>query len=174
MDSWMRSSATVWDFAAPVGTNLSLRCPQHTLFRNSGGVNYPYPIGDMGALTTSGFGPTWYCYFYDRKVRSAEVWCPSERVPVTVNVGTVGIADGTAASGWVVYPVPAQDVLRVAGALPGEILELLDLSGRLVRGATVNGGAVQELYVGDLAPGTYMLRTSGAERHVVRQVSVFR
>ena len=42
------------NFNVPVGVDLSIRCPQHNLFRNNAGVAYPYAIGTLGQLTNSG------------------------------------------------------------------------------------------------------------------------
>ncbi|MEZ4984168.1 MAG: hypothetical protein R2795_03885 [Saprospiraceae bacterium] len=47
------------NFEVPVGTELSLRCAENNLFRNNAGVNYPYPIGDVGAITNSFYGATY-------------------------------------------------------------------------------------------------------------------
>lgn len=162
------------NFDVPVGNDLSLRCPQHTLFRNSGGVSYPYPIGTMGELTTSGFGPSWYYYFYDWKVRTPQMECSSERVPVTVNVGTVGI-DGTQdASSLVLYPVPANEELRIDGAMAGDQVSFFDAQGRKVLESSLTITGTATIPVTSLSPGAYLVQILGTERNIVREVIIVR
>jgi hypothetical protein len=53
------------NFEIPIGQGLSLRCPQNTLFRNSGGVSFPYMLGTVGSIYDSIYGPEYYYFFYE-------------------------------------------------------------------------------------------------------------
>jgi hypothetical protein len=94
------------DFSVPVGKH-SLRCPQANLFRNSGPLNYPYPLGESGQITSSYFGEEYYYYFYNWKIQTPDYECVSPRVPVQVTVTSV--YDVTSVSPVTMYPNPASD-----------------------------------------------------------------
>ncbi|MDG1765960.1 MAG: T9SS type A sorting domain-containing protein, partial [Flavobacteriales bacterium] len=70
----------------PIGQGFSLRCPQNSLFRNDGGVSYPYPIGSVGAIYNSVYGPEYYYFFYDWQIQKEAILCPSERVSINVSL----------------------------------------------------------------------------------------
>ncbi len=162
------------NFSVPVGVDLSLRCPQQSLFRNNAGVAYPYPIGTLGELTNSGFGTTYYYYFYDWKVRTPMMECPAARDGATVNIGNVGVAEAKGTD-LQVFPSPASTTVRVTGVRPGEIVSILDGQGRLALqgGASVADGMVT-LDIERLAPGSYSVQLRGSERNVVRDLLIAR
>lgn len=56
------------------------------LWRNDGGVSYPYPIGTMGAITGSSGGAQFYYFLYDWVVRQEEKVATSSRTMVTATV----------------------------------------------------------------------------------------
>lgn len=61
------------------------------------------------------------------------------------------------------FPNPARDQVRItlpAGANGPFSLTLLDVTGRIVRQWPAAGNGMAELYVGDIAPGRYLLRGS--------------
>lgn len=62
----------------------SIGLNQAGLFRNDGGVDYPYTLADWMTITGSSAGPDYYYYFYDLEVRKQV--CVGETAPVTVNV----------------------------------------------------------------------------------------
>lgn len=162
------------NFDVPVGSDMSLRCPQNNLFRNSGGVSYPYPIGEYGELTTSGFGTSWYYYFYAWKVRTEPIWCPSERVPVTVQIGTVGI-QGLNDDGSVhVYPVPSNTEVRIDGTFAGDVISVFDAQGRLVQQQLAGVSGTTVMNVESLNSGSYLLNLRSNERNVVRDMIIVR
>jgi len=69
-----------------------------------------------------------------------------------------------------VYPNPAQDMLTVKHSsvtLLGEMAELLDLTGRVVR--TEQLPASGELSIRGLPTGLYVLRVAGPNRRVAVQ-----
>ncbi|MEZ4934141.1 MAG: hypothetical protein R2788_18705 [Saprospiraceae bacterium] len=61
------------DFEVPQGTDFSLRSYEGQLFRNDFGVQFPYPIGEVGEITTTPIGNGYYYYFYDWKVKRPDL-----------------------------------------------------------------------------------------------------
>ncbi|MEO8589251.1 MAG: FG-GAP-like repeat-containing protein [Flavobacteriales bacterium] len=160
------------NFPVPVGVDLSLRCAEHSLFRNNAGVSYPYAIGTVGELTNTGFGTGYYYYFYDWKVRTESIACPSVRVPVTVNVGNVGMSEQVA-DGLNLYPVPATNELRVDGVRTGETISIFDAQGRLVlQPVEPSSDGTLVVSVASLSAGTYQVKILGRDRSIVRDISV--
>ncbi|MBK6832305.1 MAG: T9SS type A sorting domain-containing protein [Flavobacteriales bacterium] len=156
------------NFDVPVGVDLSLRCPQQSFFRNNSGVAYPYAIGTMGELTNSGFGTSYYYYFYDWKVRAPMMECPALRDPATVNIGNVGVTEVTTADVRV-FPSPASDNVRVEGVRAGETVSILDAQGRIaLQAATPAVDGIATVNVERLAPGSYTVQVRSAERNIVR------
>lgn len=148
------------NFDVPIGSGMSLRCPQHNLFRNSSGVTYPYAIGTVGSIYDSFFGGSYYYYFYDWKIRKPEFFCPSDRVAVEVNV--VGVDELPGVSELAVYPVPARDVFFVELALrePARVaIQLVDGAGRLVLNEQLNsdGTSLRHAVEVNFARGVYTL-----------------
>lgn len=163
------------NFEVPVGEGMSLRCPQHTLFRNSSGVSYPYPIGTVGSIYDSFYGGSYYYYFYDWKIRKPEFFCPSQRVAVDVTVVSVDDIDGV--TQLLVYPNPARDFCYVSIDLENSAavnLQLTDVSGRVVRAQQLNvpsGGFRYTLELG-VAAGVYTLSLDIEGERVARKLIV--
>jgi hypothetical protein len=160
------------NFQVPVGVDLSLRCPQQNLFRNNAGVSYPYAIGTMGELTNSGFGTTYYYYFYNWQVRSALMECASARDAATVFIGNVGVSEANAKD-LKVFPSPANTTVRVEGVNEGERIALVDATGKELLGKNATARTAV-LDVSSIAPGSYFVRITGAERNVVRDLVIVR
>lgn len=163
------------NFDVPVGEGMSLRCPEHTLFRNSSGVSYPYPIGSVGSIYDSFYGGSYYYYFYDWKVRMPEFFCPSARVAVEVTVVNVEDVDGL--SQLLVYPNPARDFCYVSIDLENAAsvnLQLTDVSGRVVRSKQLNVPAGGFRYTLDLgiAAGVYTLSLDINSERVTRKLVI--
>lgn len=89
----------------PVGTNLSLRCPENDLFRSQGNLNYPYPIGDFGEITTSIYGTDYYYFFYNWVVRGEPVACVSS--PLEVQITLVNVNEIPELNSFSIAPNPA-------------------------------------------------------------------
>ncbi len=98
------------NFNVPVG-KFSLRCQQGNLWRNTGDLNYPYPIGDVGQITTSSFGDNYYYYFYDWKIRTQEFECISSRTEV--NVILSGVEKMDLSSEVKMFPNPTSGSLNI-------------------------------------------------------------
>ena len=163
------------NFEVPVGTGMSLRCPENNLFRSNAGVSYPYAIGTVGEMTDSFYGGTYYYYFYNWEIRTQEWMCPSERIEVVVNV--VGVEEIEALNSLNVYPNPAVDQLNVQLDLNSNvalIVELSDITGRTVftKQNTANGVQNIQIPVQQLAAGMYNLEVTIDGQRLSRKVIV--
>jgi Zn-dependent metalloprotease len=80
------------NFMVGPGTNyqlgLATSTPSIDLYRNDGGVNYPYTLNGIGSVTgSSAGGGSFYYFFYDWNVKEND--CVSPRTPVTVTVNAL-------------------------------------------------------------------------------------
>lgn len=163
------------NFEVPIGNGMSLRCPEHTLFRNSSGVSYPYAIGSVGSIYDSFYGGSYYYYFYDWNIKLPEFYCSSERV--AVNVTVVGVEEIAGLNNLNIYPNPASEVLNLEFDLdePKTInLTLTDISGRVVMNEQINQGGNQVRHTLDLnfASGMYNLSIDIDGKRMTRKVLV--
>lgn len=84
-------SRVTLNFPLPIATDLRLYANTPDLFRNNGGVNYPYDLAGLVSITGSSAGAQAYYHFYDWEIQEAD--CITDRVQVT---GTVNAnADAT-------------------------------------------------------------------------------
>jgi len=123
------------NFDVPVGDAFSLRCPQNNLFRNNQGVSYPYPIGDVGEITTSFFGNSYYYYFYDWKIQKEEIICDSDRIPVNVSVLTSNDDLEKTVASLDLFPNPASEKVFIEmDAIESTtlLIDLMDATGKQV------------------------------------------
>lgn len=100
--------------------------------------------------------------------------CGSDTVCDSIAINVLGIPEQEL-SNLKLYPNPAKENIVISGfTASGEDLEvtILDLSGRIIRSKLILGGiANEELYVGDLARGAYLLKLrTGEFEGVIRQV----
>ena len=141
---------------------------------------YPYPLGTVGAITSTtngGSGATaYYEIFYDWQIAVTTFSCESPRTQVDVTTtGNVGITDAPGADGVKLYPVPAHNLLNVdLSALSGTVdMLVLDITGRTVTSERAVAGAIRTLDVAHLGDGQYQLRITdkggtGTYRFTVR------
>ncbi|MFM2190961.1 MAG: hypothetical protein RL491_1347, partial [Bacteroidota bacterium] len=145
-------------------TNFGFNTPR--LRRNSSGVSYPYTINDLVSITGSNQGSGFYYYFYDWEVKGEDVSCVSARVPVLAEVTSTGISEN-ASNGFSVYPNPASDFVMIdAGGKSITLVELTDLTGRLVRSLQFpkgNNSSIR-LNLEGLASGQYQLLLTQSDR----------
>ena len=144
------------NFDVPIGNDLSLRNTENNLARNNSGVDYPYPIGDMGEITTSLIGDGFYYYFYDWKVQKASFECISDRVPVNVNV--TDAHEVFTQAGFSIFPNPTSDRLFVKMENPAESLTLLDAQGKIIESKKTIGNETITLKTNELSAGLYFIR----------------
>lgn len=148
------------DFEIPAGNGHQISCTENNLFRNNGGVSFPYPIGTVGEITNTTFGTSYYYYFYDWKIEKMPTTCVSPRVEVSVAV--VGVDELSSNPFNVnVYPNPVNtDLFFSTGAeMTNAELIVSDAVGRRVieRQFSAAARATQTLNVSDLSAGVYYL-----------------
>lgn len=162
------------NFEVPVGEGLTLRCPENDLFRNNGGVTYPYAIGSVGELYDSYYGPTYYYYFYDWNIQREMQVCTSERVPV--EIGFVGFEDEFESSALQVFPNPAMDNVHLVLSVPGSTewdFELFEISGKQVwsmENVRVADEFRKTLDVRDLPAGVYYLKARADSGSITKKI----
>ncbi len=148
------------DFEVPAAAGLSITCAENNLFRNNGGISYPYAIGTAGEIYTSTNGTGFYYYCYNWQIQREAFNCVSERVEATAAV--VGMNEQILESVQV-FPNPAFDMLTIkaGGALNGTVqVRIRDIAGKVVYHSGISISAAQEIGVGHLAAGIYTLELS--------------
>lgn len=154
------------DFFVPVGLEFSLGMRSDAfLFRNDGGVSYPYEIDEMVKITrsTAGTTPTdpdafrYYYYFYDWNVRDAG--CKSAS-----NV------DDLANVSFTVFPNPATNELTIEGknlkATDVRVVDVLGTSLAVVKKQQV--GSVQ-VDISSLQSGMYLINVGDSVQKFYKQ-----
>lgn len=153
------------DWWIPLGEQMSIRCLENNLFRNDGGVDYPYSIGDVGTMTGSFYGPQFYYYFYDWNIEKKKVACASDRLEVTASiVSSTNDLDGTL-NELQVTPNPASDFVLIqfnSDKNTELFISLFDATGKEVMTTeklnTQNGVNQTNLDVSHLPKGMYYLQ----------------
>ncbi len=143
------------DFEVPQGTDFSLRSYEGRFFRNNFNVQFPYPIGDVGEITTTPLGNGFYYYFYQWKVKRPDLVCSSDRIPVTIEVTDAQEIFNEA--GFGIFPNPAGETLFVRMQQRAETITVTDLRGKKVMEKITAGEGTEELTINDLAAGLYLL-----------------
>lgn len=145
-------------------TNFGFNSPR--LRRNSSGVSYPYTINDLVSITGSNQGSGFYYYLYDWEVKGEDVTCVSARVPALAEITLTGISE-TASNSFSVYPNPASEYIMIDAAGKSiTLVELTDLTGRLVRSIQFpkgNNSSIR-LNLEGLASGQYQLLLTQSDR----------
>lgn len=150
------------NFSIPVG-KFSLVCQQGNLWRNTGDLDYPYPIGDAGQITTSSFGDNFYYYFYDWKIKKEDKECVSTRSAVQVILSpTKEIEEDQT---LFVFPNPTTGLLYVeikSNALDRKHIKLLDIHGLEIMNQNMGDDVTTvQLDLKNLSPGIYLLQIFG-------------
>ncbi len=166
------------DMEIPEGGQMAFRCAEHPdMYRNDGGVAYPYPIGTVGEMVNSNYGPEWYYYYYNWQIQKEGMICSSERLPVDVSVAFLGIND-VAAEKFDLFPNPAQDQLNIRFATDFKVTEmkLNNLLGKTIK--TVSQEAFENgnytLEIGDIAAGVYLIQLSDGQTSFSQKVLINR
>lgn len=73
------------DLDVPSAGSYSLGGVSMDLYRNNGGVNYPYFITDVVSVVSSSVGTDYYYYFYDWEIQTSPCLSPFTNVVATVN-----------------------------------------------------------------------------------------
>lgn len=130
------------NFTIDPGTDYQLGIPtgsQPDLYRNNGGVSYPYTIANKVSIKSSSAGTNpagFYYFFYNWRVKSPD--CSSPRIAVnafvdtTCNVTSINKTEAIE-SRFSIYPNPAQQnfIIETNNQTINQI-QVLDLSGKIV------------------------------------------
>jgi hypothetical protein len=83
-------SRVTLNLSVPQGTNLRLTVSTalQNLYRNTGGVTYPYTIPGLVSVKNSSAGTQYYYYCYDWEVQGGSSVCASARTQVTATVNS--------------------------------------------------------------------------------------
>lgn len=160
------------NFDVEAGTDYALRLtdanPQVWRTDNEAMVDYPYALGNLGAITQSTASGAnafaYYYFFYNWTVKSEEVECVSDRFPVNITFSNINEIEGL--NDLNVYPNPASEILNVNIDLlqANDVqLELLDLAGRVVSSEQFranSGSNVKQMDLQVVSAGVYHLRAT--------------
>lgn len=155
------------NYSVPAGEDYILITDDNNpqLWRDAvgSGVDYPYELGSLGAITGSTVNGanefTYYYFFYDWNVSSAPTTCYSDLVPVVITI--TGIEDFEAISSFSIYPNPATTEIRYeynainAGRM---VISLTDANGREVFMNQLDrqvGSHQGVISLAEFAPGMY-------------------
>ena len=121
-DSPSGGSRVTLNLNVPAGSNLRLTVSSalQNMFRNSGGVAYPYDIAGLVSVKNSSAGTQYYYYCYDWEVDEGDLVCNSGRTAVTATVNNgVALAPVVKLEGpFDVNTGLMRDDLRTAGLIP--------------------------------------------------------
>ena len=157
----------------PAGTDLALTTDsQHNMDslgiggprfqRSSLGVNFPYEIDGIVSLKSSNLGDSYYYYFYDWKIKSEDIVCLSDRVPVIAlydpslsftnfdNTGEVEIS-----------PNPSNGKINLVinfDATSNLEINVIDLTGKVLLENTFSAQENIELDLNHLGKGIYFVQ----------------
>ena len=151
----------ILDFSVPVGS-FSLQCQQGNLWRNTGGLNYPYALGNVGQINTSSFGDGYYYYFYDWQIQRPDAECISARTPVNVIISSVN--ENYSDADLLVYPIPSANTIEVklSDMMPAvQTYRVLDSYGREMIRQNIPGQNTFQINLSHLPPAQYILQIIG-------------
>lgn len=166
----------------PQGESLVFRCAEHPdMTRNNENVEYPYPIGTVGAITASNYDQPedneyYYYYYYNWQIQKGQAVCSSERIPVDVEVFLTGIEDNTGEIS--LYPNPAQDRLNISfsGAFDLQEVKLNSVDGKTLKSILLDSENTGKLVIdiSDLSQGVYYVELSDGESRYNQKVVINR
>jgi len=158
------------NFHVPVG-KFSIHCQQGNLWRNTGQLEFPYAIGDVGKITTSSFGDQYYYFFYDWKIKTDDIECVSARTVVPVII--TGTEQTESEKNLVVFPNPTSGVVHIdlqENTPYFKFARLLDAIGREVYRQQLNDSHAIELDLHPIPAGIYSIQIYGDRDIVIRKL----
>ncbi len=155
------------NFQVPAGNNHILRtATDPSMYRINDGLNYPYPIGNVGEIQTSRYGQEYYYYFYDWEVDEAELTCYGAFTEVTVTVEPSSIK-GLGENTVNIFPNPGHGLYTLNTDFTSDVsLRVLSLDGKkVVYEKMIPADAISsyDLDLQHLPDGMYLLQVEGAE-----------
>ncbi|MBL0047116.1 MAG: T9SS type A sorting domain-containing protein [Bacteroidetes bacterium] len=176
-------SRVILNFQVLGGSNYRLNYSGGGVYlmrNNSANVSYPYGVPGIVTITGASAGASYYYYFYDWKVATANSSCPSARIPVlayvdqSTDISKYNLFDKSLH----VYPNPSAGVFTVefTSALKTFAkVQILDPLGRIVweqETGAIQGRTESVLNTHSLAKGVYSLRVLADKKQYIRRLVI--
>lgn len=173
------------NFTVDAGTNYQLGLNSASLvdlYRNSGGVIYPYSVAGLVSIIGSQAGANFYYFFYDWEVSKFNIECTSaSRTPVTAfsdpNCVT-GLAQNSNNDLLNIFPNPASNYVQVElryATRENVEIRISDLAGKTVKSETYsnnNGTFKQSIDLTTIAKGFYMINVKSGNQQWERKITL--
>lgn len=155
-------------FTIQPGSNYNLTVDNSetiSMFRNNGGVNYPYAVGSIAEIkrSTANQQPfNYYYFFYDWEMHQKP--CLSE--VEEIDVDGINSVNEVGNSSFSIYPNPAENMVNISNQNGAHFeLEILNVAGQLIY---MNSAILDSYQVNtsDWAKGVYMVNiyTDGVKK----------
>lgn len=178
------SSRVNINFDVPHGTGYHLTVAGATvnLYRNNGGVTYPYTITDTLTVTGSSAGANFYYFFYDWDVEVGGAHCESPPANVAAVVTScTGISPVLDLSkNFNVYPNPSSGKFTFEIIMPGSgedlNIRVFDLLGKEIyhsRLKNISGSYTTEIDLSTVSKGIYQLAVEIAGKKYYRKIMIW-
>ncbi len=151
------------------------------LYRNDGGVSYPYTVQDTLTITNSSAGDQYYYYFYDWEIVAGGGECASEMSMATavVDICTGIVDDYDLTERISAYPNPSNGEFSLKIDLPGTAdvkASVIDLAGRTIWQNTyqdVTGNFLESISLPNSSKGVYGLSLEIGNKKYFRRLTVY-
>ncbi len=181
------STEVVLDLDLPVGGDITLSAfgadgvSSPELYRNQGGVEYPYVLPGALEIVNSSFGSSYYYYFYNMQIRLPDQTCSSPAQKVTVEVEPCGVntQEVYEDQSIVLLPNPAKDYFQLQfDVLSSQhiSISMIDMAGKEVYAqklSNFSGKFDQQIAINDLSAGVYIVEiardTGKSQRKLIVQ-----
>lgn len=163
------------NYVIPAGTDYELGIAQGStinLYRNDGGVQYPYEIDGLVSITRSSAGTDpygYYYWFYDWQVRD---YCVSDRAEIIASTGICLGVDEVTAAKVNVFPNPNTGTFTVQwDDLQVDQVSLMNAQGQMItEQRPTSQGSFH--WNAALPAGVYVLKLTSDETIVTKNVVV--
>ena len=142
------------------------------LWRNNGGVEYPYEIPGTVSIYGSTAGPGFYYWFYNWQVQEL---CTSEREMISASTGECTGVDELTADRYQLFPNPTDRMMTVqwSGLERPQSMQLYSASGTLARMIPVPHSIGQvDLDLAGLSQGVYFLQINEGANIITKRVVI--
>lgn len=169
------------NFNVPIGVNFELGLIGNVdLFRNNGGVTYPFTIEDTLSIHNSTAGTDYYYFFYDWEITAGSNTCSSDMALATAFVTIcTGIDEYDLTDRITAYPNPSHGEFTLGIRLPGTAevsMSIIDLTGRKVYERSlgkVSGEVIKTVKIPNAMAGVYGLTLEIGDRKYFKRLTVY-
>jgi len=129
------------------------------LERSNTETKYPYRESKLLWITNSAFGPQFMHYFYNWKVRKADIHCTSERIPVSIILDLNSSTIDPELEGLALYPNPASQRITFDNQTNLQIdnIQIFDMMGRAVLKIKDVKPNQQQININQLPEGSFTI-----------------